>query len=79
MRRTLLLGALALAMTGCMAQTEQELPPSPLQTTTYERTHGDHTHQDVKFYDATTGHTWWLVDDEVGRKVVLDTAGTEAI
>ena len=71
--------ALALCMAGCTAQATEDWPPSPLQTTTYKRRVGNDTYYDVKYYDATTGHTWWVVDVNNTDCVVLDTAGTEPI
>jgi len=69
--------ALALCMAGCTAQANENLPPSPLRTTLYVRNEGYGTHYDLKIYDTTTGHTWWVIDH--GKTFVLDTAGTQSI
>lgn len=69
--------ALALCMAGCATQATENLPPSPLRTTRYVRNESYGTYYDIKIYDTTTGHTWWLIN--YGNMFVLDTAGTQSI
>jgi hypothetical protein len=77
--------AIALIMAGCALSKgceradATERPPAPLQIDTYASKGGYDAIRRV--YDATTGHTWWVLEREIGRQsqhVVLDTAGTEA-
>lgn len=58
-----------------------DLPPCPLEVDTYRRETSTFTYTDMRVYDCTTGHTWWLLDTghSSPRYVVLDTAGTEDV
>ncbi len=78
-----LIVAITLIVTGCAQNGQRtdelcvdENPPAPLQARTYDMELDGGPWKATKVYDATSGHSWWLLRREnTGSYVVLEVGG----